>query len=360
MAEKVMKAPPALRNTRKEANDAKDAAQKELIKARLLADKYNVPYTTLDTVEDINQKIAAGKADGSIKDEDQPEERKQTLGRPVASAAPKEPEYEDREITSPDQLHELQESKKLHGFTGWYIEKQEGDETVQLPSKNQKGEYGFVEGAKAIVRVALVLLMAFMVTMGSKAAFAAAGTDGTEESVEGNQRWKITSSGNLEPVADSTYNIGASGNEVSNVYADTVTSTTSAAANYTATGDVKFQTNLFANGRWNAASSAASSSTLLVPANLPFVHLTKYTNGAGSLDLVPGTTLQNGTKGQVLVLEMGYVNTNGGWKVTPTTKTGFVSFTLSAKGAMVNLLYVDDTMGWIIQNYSANVTVVQV
>jgi hypothetical protein len=51
---------------------------------------------------------------------------------------------------------------------------------------------------------------------------------------EGATRWNINNSGHLVPGADSTYNIGASGDEVSNIFVDTLTSQVSAIFN----GDV--------------------------------------------------------------------------------------------------------------------------
>lgn len=49
------------------------------------------------------------------------------------------------------------------------------------------------------------------------------GTDGTVTFVtDGSTRWTMSSAGHFLPGADSTYNIGASGNEVSNIYVDTL------------------------------------------------------------------------------------------------------------------------------------------
>lgn len=53
---------------------------------------------------------------------------------------------------------------------------------------------------------------------------------------DGSTRWNINSSGHLVPATDSTYNIGASGTEVSNIYVDTLTCQVSGVFN----GDVTF------------------------------------------------------------------------------------------------------------------------
>lgn len=61
------------------------------------------------------------------------------------------------------------------------------------------------------------------------------GSDGTITfATDGSNRWAINNSGHLVPSADSTYNIGANGTEVSNIWVDTLTSQVSAVFN----GDV--------------------------------------------------------------------------------------------------------------------------
>jgi hypothetical protein len=66
------------------------------------------------------------------------------------------------------------------------------------------------------------------------------GVDGTVTFVtEGSTRWTMSSAGHLLPGADSTYNIGASGNEVSNIYVDTLNvGAITASGTLTLNGDV--------------------------------------------------------------------------------------------------------------------------
>lgn len=113
-------------------------------------------------------------------------------------------------------------------------------------------------------------------------------------------------------------------------------------------GDVTFNSTLIALGRAGGASTAASSSTNLAPANLPYLLLRKYVGGGGGLDSTPGTTLQNGTSGQVLILQIAGLQSGGTWVVTPTTKTGFNSITFDTKGDQAMLIYINDTIGWIL------------
>jgi len=151
-----------------------------------------------------------------------------------------------------------------------------------------------------------------------------------------------TASGDLEIVYDAS---------------DGNVKTISAVTGATRSGDITFQTNLLATGRVNTASTVASSSTDLAPSSLPYVVLLKSVSGAGGLDTTPGTTLQNGTSGQVLVLVIKSLMTSGTWIVTPTTCTGFTSLTFDTKGDLVSLLYVDDTIGWIVTgNSGATIT----
>lgn len=164
----------------------------------------------------------------------------------------------------------------------------------------------------------------------------------TDESVLGNDRFSVDSSGNLVPNADASYDLGSSSYKLDAGYFS---------------GDLTFKSLLTAVGRGGGVSTVASSSTNLAPANLPYVVLIKMTYGAGSLDLVPGTTLQNGTPGQILVLYLRGVNTGGGWKITPTTSKTFTTLTLDTAADTVMLLYVNDTVGWIIlQNEGCTVT----
>jgi hypothetical protein len=84
---------------------------------------------------------------------------------------------------------------------------------------------------------------------------------------EGSTRWNINSNGHFVPGTDSTYNIGASGNEVSNIFVDTLTSQVSAVFNgdvdlgnatsdsITFTGRVDSDVNPIANNSYKLGSS---------------------------------------------------------------------------------------------------------
>ena len=61
-------------------------------------------------------------------------------------------------------------------------------------------------------------------------------------------------------------------------------------------------------------------------------------------------TLANGTPGQLLVINL---TTDGGGDgtLTPTTKTGFTTIVFADAGDQAVLLYIDDTIGWILLAY---------
>jgi hypothetical protein len=123
------------------------------------------------------------------------------------------------------------------------------------------------------------------------------------------------------------------------------------------TGDLTFQSSLIAAGRVNAAATLASSSTAISPTSLPYVVVLKAIGGSGYDDTDGGTRLQDGTPGQILVLAVVSVGHSGTWVVTPDTATGFTAITFDTAGENAMLLYVDDTIGWIVvSNEGATVT----
>ena len=66
-----------------------------------------------------------------------------------------------------------------------------------------------------------------------------------------------------------------------------------------------------------------------------------------------GTTadsLANGVPGQMLTLNVTTVVGSGTLTITPTTRTGFGSITLNTANQTVVLLYVNNTLGWIIHS----------
>jgi hypothetical protein len=118
-----------------------------------------------------------------------------------------------------------------------------------------------------------------------------------------------------------------------------------------ASEDVYFQTNLLAIGRRGGASSMASSSTYIGTGGLAYSVITKFIGGGGGLDSTGiGTVLPDGSPGQVISFIISGVQSGGSWKITPSRATGFISITLDTKGDVATLVYINDTVGWIVQS----------
>ena len=329
-----------------QAKDAKAKADQALIDARALATQYQVTFTDLDKVDAILAKVEEAKKNGVTPEGEVPPEIKGSnkAGLGVKKEAKKE-ELEDKVITSPEELHELQESKKLHGFTGWYTEKEVDGEIIQSPAKNQQGEYGFVTGAKAIVRVLASFLLGFMCLFGSQSAFAARASDDT--GTLGADQWYVQADGDILPGSDSDYDLGEVGSEIRAIYADTFY------GDLESTGDVTFNSTLFANGRTGASSYLASSSTSLGSSSAPYSIVLK---SIGNNPTAEATSLPNGTPGQMLTLQV-ISRAGGSWTVTPVKKTGWNSINYAAAGQQTTLLYLNDTLGWIILNNGSSASV---
>lgn len=59
-------------------------------------------------------------------------------------------------------------------------------------------------------------------------------------------------------------------------------------------------------------------------------------------------TLPDGKPGQLLTMRITSIDGDGTFTLTPDTATGFTSLVFEAVDDMVTLLYVDDTVGWIL------------
>jgi len=90
--------------------------------------------------------------------------------------------------------------------------------------------------------------------------------------------------------------------------------------------------------------NAVGADTLAIPVTKAAV---SKTTGADAEAL----TLANGVPSQVLVITLA-VDGGGDGTLTPTTKTGFATIVFADAGDTVSLLYVDDTVGWVILGLS--------
>jgi hypothetical protein len=110
----------------------------------------------------------------------------------------------------------------------------------------------------------------------------------------------------------------------------------------TTAGDVTFRSTLTSLGRISASSSLASSSTSVGSTNVPYAIIRKFL-GAGA----EATTLPNGVSGQVLNITV-VVSAGGVWTITPGNSRLITSWTMTAADDSITLLYLNDTLGWIV------------
>jgi hypothetical protein len=111
------------------------------------------------------------------------------------------------------------------------------------------------------------------------------------------------------------------------------------------TGTLTFQSNLVAVGVANGGTSHMVSLSTAVP--LTYSVVQKY---VGSTVGQAGT-LANSKAGQILKIIAEDRVGSGTYILSPTTTTGYTSITFSAKGQFATLLYVSDSIGWIVIGY---------
>ena len=92
-------------------------------------------------------------------------------------------------------------------------------------------------------------------------------------------------------------------------------------------------------GGFKAGATTSAADSLAIPVTHGVV---AKTTGADAEDL----TLADGEVGQLLMIHL--VAGEGDGTLTPATSTGFVTIVFADPGDQAVLLYVDDTIGWII------------
>jgi len=88
------------------------------------------------------------------------------------------------------------------------------------------------------------------------------------------------------------------------------------------------------------SSTTSAADSLAIPVTHRYV---AKTTGADAEAL----TLANGTQGQELTITL-VADGNGDGTLTPATSTQFATIVFADAGDTANLMYVDDTVGWII------------
>lgn len=95
---------------------------------------------------------------------------------------------------------------------------------------------------------------------------------------------------------------------------------------------------------YETATVAVAADALAIPLTSPYVI---KTTGADAEAL----TLADGLPGQLCFIDVA-VDGGGDATLTPTTMTGFATIVFADAGDRATLLYVDDTVGWIIVGLS--------
>jgi hypothetical protein len=83
-----------------------------------------------------------------------------------------------------------------------------------------------------------------------------------------------------------------------------------------------------------------TAGVLAIP--LTALHVSKTTGG-----IAEALTLANGKRGQMLIIDL-EVPSVGVGTLTPDTSTGWATIVFADAGDQATLLYVDDTIGWVI------------
>jgi hypothetical protein len=91
---------------------------------------------------------------------------------------------------------------------------------------------------------------------------------------------------------------------------------------------------------WKGGGTTVAGDALAIPVTHSYVAKTTAADAEA-------LTLANGTPGQFLTIAL-VVDGGGDGTLTPTTKTGFATIVFADAGDNVTLLYVDDTVGWVI------------
>lgn len=191
---------------------------------------------------------------------------------------------------------------------------------------------------RRLFRTVFLLLIVFLFWLSTS--FAASSSD---ESVLGNDRWAVNSSGNIVPIANNSYTIGASSYRPSTIYG--ITGTFSGALTY--------HSNLLVTGVANGGGTSMTTTDIAVP--LTYAYVKKAISGAA--DGATTGTLANGYPGQVLTIFITAVYSGGTWTLTPTTAYNFTSLTFTAAKDTVTLVYLSDSQGWAYQDLEGSITV---
>lgn len=142
----------------------------------------------------------------------------------------------------------------------------------------------------------------------------------------GEYHWRVDASGDLVPGTTGQNSIGDSTHKVNDMYVS---------------DDVFFKTSLQAVGM--GSGDATSLPTTAADSQTPTYRIARVFITTRTL------TFANGYPGQLLALVAEPTSDTGTLTIDATTQLGWSSLTMDTVADTVSLLYVDDTIGWVIQ-----------
>lgn len=104
-----------------------------------------------------------------------------------------------------------------------------------------------------------------------------------------------------------------------------------------------------------ANGGAVSMTTLDSAVSIAYSYTRKAIASLASGGTQTGT-LANGYPGQMMTILITTVGSSGTWTLTPTTSTGWASLKFTAAKDLAVLLYVNDTVGWVVASYDGSIT----
>jgi hypothetical protein len=114
--------------------------------------------------------------------------------------------------------------------------------------------------------------------------------------------------------------------------------------------------NLVLAGPTDGGYTSQTSLTTAVSTSYMLVNKVITTNGDAAFTQ---GTLANGLPGQfftIAVVGTSPGNGTGSFTITPTTKSGFTSITMTAINDRITFFYINDTYGWAIVSYQGSIT----
>lgn len=103
--------------------------------------------------------------------------------------------------------------------------------------------------------------------------------------------------------------------------------------------------NLLQAGTANGGATSMTTTQLAVPVTYDYVRKAIAALAAGSFT---AGTLANGSYGQILSILITNVGASGTFTLTPATATGWASIQFNLAKQTAVLLYVNDTVGWVV------------